>query len=935
MRGLAAVLRYETLLQLRTTRFRLAAVLYGVVCAVPALLLLLVFRTQANETLGATSYLVHTLAVQPFLTVLLAALVAGNRSSAEALYDGWPVLAAASTSNTGYVVRRWLALLVLIVPLTILPQLTTLAISYAAGIRTFELSVWIGSWVLWILPLALAISAYWLGLVMICGSELGALMLSILGIPIVRSLVNDAMLRLDVRMTFRGIADWLGLENLGYWFQVTSAILRQRGEGRQRFHPGYAATEAPSDLIQVIEWQLPRATQAAGAAALMLCLAVAFARRTRRDLKPRPVRPNHPVRTFLEMLNRQRQVYAPDGGLGRREHAMMALGVLLFVGSMLFVLGLQHHYQGLAGQRYQAEMHDDYEPLPKSLETLAWSLRSRLEGLGRVRTELSGQMVNRGTELHDQLAFTLNPGLQVEAFEVPGHTVTTERSWDRLKVILDPPLAPGETLDLESRLSGVPRRIDFFPRRGDYPFVMRYERLQATHLMSQIQDLSRMPVERAVTARRVGLRTTDLAPMPRYTPWTLTRPGEGDGDWTSEGSDFGREVPRELVASEVELTVDVEAPKGRFLADTCGHFSRVNGARVHLRGACRTALKDYKVIGGPLVVTRETSASGAAADQVTFAALPAHREQAETYRKSLALVAALSDKAWPGMPGIDGVVAVELPPEPHYNLRRGMGTWDEVRAELQGQLLVIPERLLISRQPPQPEDMVAQFLGRDLRARRPVAEGQETLFDAFFRALMLRRMGLAQKGAAVSGPGWMPAGLKRAILASQPFHRFIWSHRLPAVLVEVESRVGSDNFYSAIESFLAASSGEPGTIQELFRRLEERSGVSLTRIYEDHFEGNALPMLRLVDARSERWEGQWRVVATLRNTGTGEAVCPVVVKTDVSERVIRVTVDSESDSAFTVSVTTRPHTLLLDPEDTCYRWKTPASQALERINLLQ
>ena len=932
MKAFAAVLRYEVLLQVRTARFRLAAVLYVVLCATPPLLLLLVFRQQSNETLGATSYLAHTLVVQPLLTTFLAALVAGNRSGAPALSAAWPVFAAAAMSNTGYLARRWLALVTLIVPLTLLPTIVTFAISFAAGIRIFETSAWVGIWTLWILPLAVMVSAYWLGMVMICGGEISALMVTLLGLPVLRGLTNEGLFYL--RLTLQSIGDWLGLESFVYWFR-TMVFVWRHGQVNSRFAPGFAATEAPTDLIQGVEWLLPRAVQALGGSILVLCIAAGFVRRTRRDLRPRPVPPSHSLRTFLEMLNQQRERYAPDGGLGWRERLTMTLGVVGFGVCLTFALGLQHHFQDLAGQRYRAEMEDAYEPLPAEIHALSWTVRGHLEAGGRVRSEVVGRLGNRGGEPRRELAFSLNPGLRIESCEVASHTVSTERSWDRLRLSVDPPLAVAATIELRFRLAGVPRVMDFFPRRGDYPFVMRFERLRSTRFATDLSDLSRTPVRRAVTARRIALHTTDLAPTPRYTPWTLTRPSEAEDPRAGE-SLFGRQVPPEITGRKVDLVIDLSAPGGRFLADTCGHASRPNGDRAQLQGSCRTALKDFKIFGGSLVVTSaDGEGIGSAAGDVMFAALPAHRELAESYRQALALVAALTDRAWPGMQGLEGLVAIELPPAPNVDLRSEMASWEAPQAELHGQLLTVPERLLISRKPPKPENLVAQLLTRDLRARRRVSEDQEILFDTLFRSLMLRRMGLAQGGAAVSGPPWLPIGLRRPILDAHSENGYIWEHRLPAVLVEIESRVGSDNFYAGIESFLASSSTSPGTIEELFADLEARSDLSLERFYQDHFRGSALPNLRLVDVRAQRLDDHWIVEGKLRNTGTGESICPVVVKTEIAERVLRVRVDSESASPFSVRLGTRPHTVVLDPKQTCYRWQTKTSSALERINLLR
>ncbi len=936
MSSFFAIARYELLLQWRTGRFRLAAALYVAICAVPPVLVLLFFRHQSQEHLGAATYLAQTLFVQPYLTTILAVLVAGNRSSRQALTDAWPVLAATPMSNSGYLFRRWLAMLVIIVPLSAIPQLGALGTALAAGHGDFDASVWLGTWLARILPLGVWISAYWLGMTMILGGELGALVVSFLGMEIAMGLINQALLRLH--LTLDGLSDWLGAQSLSLWIYVTSQTFRD-GRRNPAFDIGYAATEAPYDLAHAADFLLPRAPLGFGLAACALCLAVASLRRTRRDLPPRPVRPDHQLRTILEMLNRQRERYAADGGLALRDRAVMICGVLALATGLGLVLARQHHFQALAAERYQAEMHDDYEPMPRDVRATNWSLRGRLERDGSVATELAGRLENRGTEPREHLAFAINPGLTVEHLAAPPHRVEMQRSWDRLQVRIDPPLASGESLNLEVRLAGVPETIRFFPRRGDYPFVMRYERLRRTRLLIDMNDLGRAFVLRGVSERRIALEASDLFPVPRYTPWTLIKPNSQD----AYGSEmFGRFVPEETFKPEVDLELDLSATSRWFLADTCGHVGRAAEGRTRLVGACRAPLAEFQIRGGPLTAldgdsvpqTAGGNVPPEAGGHVVFAALPAHREEAKSQLEALALVSSLSDRAWPGMKALDDVVALEWPPPPDIELHSGMFRWSEQKIELFGQMLIIPERLMVDRRPLKPEDLVAQLLSRDLLARRPVQEDQKKLFRSLYAALMLRRMGLVERGATVSGPPWMQVGLKTPILVAQPGFGMVWKHRLPAVMVEIESRLGSGNLYAGIESFLAKTGGEPGTIKELFAELESRSGVSLERLYEDHFEGNALPMLRLADVSSRREDDRWVVHGTLRNTGTGESICPVIVKTELTEHVLRLSVDSESDTPFSLSVANRPHTVVLDPEGTCYRFVTKVRETLERVNVL-
>ncbi len=931
MKLLLAVIRYEWMLQLRSARFRLAAAGYLALCSLPPALMYFVLRHRTTEVLGSNAYLAQLAQVQPYLTLLLVALIAGNRSGASALEQSWAVLAASPMSNAGYLLRRVLALLILILPLTLVPFAITLLLSQLAGNRGFDWVTWFGHWGLGILPLAVFFACYWLAWVTVTGSELAALIFSFAALPLAVSSANQILLKFH--LTLSDYLEGLGLRPLYHWIAWT---LQALGSSHSRFHPGYAATEAPFDLSSAAAWSLPHWALLGGLAALGLGLAAAFLRRTRRDLKPRPVPRTHQLRTFLEKLNHWRERYAADGGLGRSEGLAVLAGVAVLGLVLAALLGRQSDIRSLAGERYRAEMNVEFEPLPADVQPVTWRLRGRIEPSGRLAINASGRFENRGSAALEALAFALDPELEIESLESPGRRVEIARDWDRLQLRLAPVLGAGETLELSLRLAGVPAEVSFNLGRR-FPFPRRYERLLHARFPRDVSDLSLSWVRRAASPRRVMLRASDLGPVPRYASWKLTEPGESRGEGY-EVSDYGREVPVESARIPVDLEIDLEVPADWFLADTCGHVSRPAKGRMQLSGSCHTSWAQLAVAGGRLVPFQRES--GESEDRVIIATLPQHREQVERKLGSLSQVASLSERAWPGMPGLEDLVALEWPPEFHLDPRHGMSRWGpRLEPILAGRLLLIPERMLVDGEPFESEDLVARLLSRDLIDRRELASEQELVFRSLFRALMIRRMGLdGEAGATVTGKPWHRQVLKTPILSVGQKYGYgagsVLRQRLPAVLVEIESRVGGDNLYTAIETFLSVSGQEPGTIEELLATIADRGGISLEQTYQDHFLGEASPLLRLEDVEARRRDGGWEVEGRVRNTGTGQSICPLVIKTEISEQVLTVTVESESATVFTARLERRPHTVLLDPERTCYRWLLKTSSALERANLL-
>ena len=186
MKMLWALLRWELRLQLRSTRSKVAIGFYLVLCSAPPVAFLLAAQTTLTKdaVLSPASFLEHLVQVQPFLTILLAMLLAGHRSATTAWPETWPVLASAPVSNAGYLLGRWAALVGLMIPLTLLPFFVAAGAATAAGCEWQSVKGWILSWLLYVLPMALGASALWLGMVTMLGGELPALGMTFIGVSL-------------------------------------------------------------------------------------------------------------------------------------------------------------------------------------------------------------------------------------------------------------------------------------------------------------------------------------------------------------------------------------------------------------------------------------------------------------------------------------------------------------------------------------------------------------------------------------------------------------------------------------------------------------------------------------------------------------------------------------------------------------------------------
>lgn len=904
MSFLWSMIRWELRFQFASLRTRVAAFVYIAACLGTPI------YVMTHSLSEKTRFVAHLLETQPFFTICLAMLVAGHRSGG----DTWPetrlALTSARVSNFSFLLGRSIAHMVLLSLVALIPFLVTLGFAALTGWQGYDLSGWISAWALRILPLVMVSCAAWLAAVTILGRELAALGAVVLGSYLFMLALNQVLFLFRWHIEIGSLTDWLGLVDLGLWFEILTGSLSFGGHPTRYF----PLTEAPFDVDLAIQEMLPRATTILGLAFFLLCVSTAYVRRGRRDVRPYRTRPDHPLRTYLLLLFRLREHLTPAAGLGRTDRSMVLLGGVMLCACLGLGLTRQSHFQRLADERYQAET-EVMPPMPAHMVPLDWRFAGTVTAQGNVRVEGRGSLRHQGDEAAHHLAFSLNEHLALEELHVPDRKTTVSRAWDRVRVDLDPPLRPGETLELHSRISGVPGKLHFpLAYRGRTSFVANLSSFRTAALPQNMVDFSLTRFERAASPERFELLASDLGLVPRFTSWELT-------PFTNQGGEGGQQVPQEKIFHQVDLEVHLDFPQPWFVADPCGNTSHSNASGgVLMAGECRVVLTEYGIFGGRLQVLSD--------DLVTFAALPSNIEAAAHFRQSMAGVAQLTARAWPGLSGVSGLVALDWPRQVQFDAM-AFGFY-----ELHGQLILIPENDLSRGFVRRPEQLVSQLLMQKLLDRRPVDLHQGVFFRRLLQVLLLQRMDLArQKSAVVSIKGSNLAALQKPILTAEPHHATLWYQRLSAVLRDLTARIGTPAMTQGIETFLSAGP-QPGNFDQLMATLESASGTSLQRFADDFIRGTATPLLQLHDVESQRDGDGFRVNGSLRNVGTGEVFCPVVVKTDINQAQTLVRVDSESTTPFEVRTTSKPLLLQLDPNGTCHRVHTsPLAATQELVNL--
>ena len=911
-------IRHEWLLQRRTLRFRAGIIAYLVLTPVAAVAVFLFVRPHASWPPGLGSYLVPTFDTQRFLTGLLAVAVAGNRLDPKSRAELWPVLAAAPMSNFGFLLRRTAAVVVLLLPVTMVPPTVATAITLVADQPIGDPWSPVVGWALFVVPVLLVVVALWTGLVLVAGGELAAVGLYFLGSWTIERLGAWVRDHGGPMVALHG--DWLGIEDLVRTINLFGLLISR--PGYSDFYGLFIAPDGPLDVAASIEWLLTRIGLSAGLAVLALLLAPRFLGRNRRDLRPLVLRPDHPLRNMLRAVHTFRQRQAADGALHHERWAAL-VGLLVFAGAVAGVAARGDHFLGWVERRYAAETAGESLPVTDPGTRIErWAVDGSFDRRGRFRTVHEGHVRHDGEAPARHLALLLDPFLDIESIAAEGRRLGVERAWDRLVLTFDPPLGPGESTRLDLELAGVPADpwFEMYGWNANDSFAHKVRAMRQKAWPTRRNDLSISRLDPAVDRRRTEIDVGDLVPAPRYTSWALSPPPEGQVS-------KGLRVPPESFLPTTELTIELRMPRDWLVADVCGHVSEAG----HLSGRCLTPLMRYAVEGG-LLERLETPGG------VGVAALPEHLDAVRGHLETFDEVVRLSGEAWPGVPPIERLAVIERLPAFHpANLRGwgGRGLRRDPRPDARGQLLRIPEGLLVSGRPLRTERIVNEMLVASVTGRRLYDRDQAHLLEVVFEALMARRMGIAPAaGAAVSETPFNRFVLRMPIAKASSYHDYVLDARLPAVIAALEGRLGRRHLFAAAEDFLAADTDQRGTMRELFDAFEARSGVDLDRFYTDHFETGVLPDLRFDAVRVERLAGErFRVHGVLRNQGTGEVECPVEARAEAQSIGTRVRVGEKSETPFELVLDREPHTLVLDPAISCYRLRTRLSDKVERLVL--
>ncbi len=853
MSVLLAFIRHEVRTQLRSPRFIGVAAAYTLVSALPVVALALGARRSAYM-MGGAMYSDMVDAVQPLLTAIAAAALAIDAISRERDEGSLGVVSLAPMSAAAFLLRRWAAILTILLPLTLVPRAAAYAIA-AASIRPLPLlEPFLFGWLRLIVPVAIIISALALALGTITGRTVLALVATFLLFTFCVEILNNILAHSHRR--FDGMGEMIRVERLDQIMYVARGWIRN------------VTSEAGFHHRAQLEAAAVRAAMPFAVAMALLGVASMYIRRSRRDLRPWRIPETHQLRSFLRMLNRLRDEYTPDATREWPDRLAIVTGVAIAIGTSAWLVHRYDAFAALARERYESE--DENAPTtPLSVIATGAAIRGEVHDDGSVEAVATLDVRNTGSAAVRRLVFEVNPGLQVGGVRIG-------KRWKRVEMDLQPPLAPGADRRLPFAISGTPGDFEF-ALHGFGSFRDKYRKYWRATNSFDLDDLSRSQLWPHASSSLLSLTATDLMPVLRYSVWK----GE----------------TREIIGSEIPVDVDLAVPAALRVADSCGTV-----ATARIRSRCRIALTSYILEGGPMDAL--TMDGG-----LELIHLRPHRQLARMHAASLGGGVALAREAWPRLPLPDHLIFYERPAGPGEDWYRWYREEESLRSS--GRLILVPELVFINMNPIDRNRIASGLMQEALRRRRRVVVDEERFFNTFYAAVARARFGQRKKSAVIPPTGAAPD--------VEPILTRPSEDRLPRVMADLEYRIGSERFFQGVEDFVFGGE-KPGTARELLSAIEHRGGMDLDRLYSDYFLGNALPVLTFKDVRFTHSGNEWRVDGVLRNERTGEAFCPIVLRTAGGPLRQTLRVGAGESVAFTFVSRDQPRTLQLDPERVCYRY---------------
>jgi hypothetical protein len=317
------------------------------------------------------------------------------------------------------------------------------------------------------------------------------------------------------------------------------------------------------------------------------------------------------------------------------------------------------------------------------------------------------------------------------------------------------------------------------------------------------------------------------------------------------------------------------------------------------------ALASYVIAGGPLV-TRSIGPG------ILLSYIPVHDALARVQGPALAAAVNRAEEAWKGLTLPRPIVYVERPAgsiEERWEYWNAFTWRQEHEIGGSGTLQLIPENTFNRYSAIDEGTAAAAMIVNALRTRRAVAPQQAPFFVTFYRVLATDYVGGRSRGTAV-----IPASRPLTVASGLSLNGL---NRLKFIARMLEARAGANHVVEGVNDFVAAPG--TGTARELFAAVGRRAGIDFGRLHDDFITGEKVPRLTMEEVTFHRSGTAWEVRGVLHNDGTGEAFCPLALRTATGSLWQTLRADGGERVAFVFHTDAEPHTLQLDPDGVCYR----------------
>jgi hypothetical protein len=891
-------LAHECRIQLRSLKFQLLSVLYVILNSTLPIYVVINKKVMEFE-FGPGAFAFLTSSTLPITTAFLAFVISVDGISRERDEGSYATLSTIPISNATYFLLRYFAILVTLLPLTLLPILFNVGIAMLYGLPFLIHDKFIALWVLLIVPIVVSFAAAGIGIGTFSGGLMPSffiLVLFISGIYITGNWVLNIYGRAipslhDVFIPMDPNTLYLDLKNPVNRGMVLAGISDGVIDYRLALRSWWTV------LLPLFTVTL-----------LLIAPGMIYLRRSQSDIRPWSVSPTNPIRNFLNALNKWRQYYSPDPDLKNSEK-IFALLIFISPLALVWIFFVKDaELRSLAKVRYETERSDGSPVTSPNILPVSYDIDGTISSTRQIDLRTKLKIRNAGTSNEDSFSFMLNPFLSVTSVFANSKSISFTHKWDRLCFKLPEPLLAGQEIQIEFTYKGAPETFNFPVPQYDIndepiPFLKGFRMVDSN---SSIVDFSKTRIESSISSRRIFLKNEGLVPILRYTKWDPNEKGE---------------VLAEKTKSFFNYKLHLTFPKGILAADSSGNLSHSMKGYSVLNSETVRPVTDVTVVGGPFMQIKSTLPVGA------FFIFPEHQlifhNAKDTFREWANLT---ESETLAQQNPVSHAVLIEWPPEQLpvvpfvQDVPLERKSIVDAFCETEGKIL-----LLYEERPTTSNEHLPQFffasstLAAHTAQYRLVKPSEIDFFRRWFFWYYFMRFTRDRTRSSIVDDQNRIEFLKQiSLFDSEETYRYNLHFKTQRILLYLQMLIGERALHDGMREFLK-NRDSLGDSQQMFNTIGRFAGKDLSLFYSDFVAGKALPKIDLADASSEKDRDGWLVRFSVKNQGAGHVECPVEIQSASGTSQVIAVIGPKETRSLSALVDSKPLKIFLDPDNKVVR----------------